>query len=356
MSRRPGPPRVLVVDPAPGPQGPIELRALRGLGLRPVVNLRRVSDPGERAALADHGEVVDFDGFDGAALIAAAERASGFDALKFRAGIPLDATVLGRLADPAHDQPLRVVGRAATGMDTVDVEVCRRLGIEVLSTPGANAAAVAEHALALMLDGLRGVSRRSAALHSGRWAEAIVPGPARGLAECRVGLVGAGATAREVARLVQAFGGSVTVLGSPRFTLEDARRWGVERVVSLAPLLASSDVVSLHVPLAPETRGMLGASELAEMRPGSLLVDVARGGIVDERALDDALRAPGHGPSVAAIDVFATEGDDFASPLVGNPHAILTPHVAGMTRSAMAESSRRLVDAFTTYYRPRTGG
>ncbi|MFD6176806.1 MULTISPECIES: NAD(P)-dependent oxidoreductase [unclassified Isoptericola] len=349
MSIPSAPPRVLVVDPAPGARGPAELRELRGLGVELTVNVRRVPGP-ERAALAEHGAVVDLDGFDGAALVDVAERASGFDAVKFRAGIPLDATVLGRLADPSHDQPLRVVGRAATGMDTVDAAACRRLGIEVLSTPGANAAAVAEHTLALMLDGLRGVTRRSAALHAGRWAEAVAPGPARGLAGRRVGLVGAGATAREVARLVRAFGASVVVLGSPRFTAAAARERGVERADSLSALIGSCDVVSLHVPLTASTRGMIGAAELEAMRPGSLLVDIARGGIVDERALDAALRDPDRGPSVAALDVFEAEGDRFASPLVGNPHAILTPHVAGMTAGAMVESSRRLVAAFARFY------
>ncbi|MFC8600039.1 NAD(P)-dependent oxidoreductase [Isoptericola sp. NPDC057191] len=285
-------------------------------------------------------------------MVAAAERFSGFDGLKFRAGIPLDATVLGRLADPAHDQPLRVVGRAATGVDTVDAAACRRLGIEVLSTPGAYAVAVAEHTLALVLDGLRGVSRRSAVLHSGRWADAAGASPAQGLAGCRVGLVGAGATAREVARLVRAFGATVAVLGTSRFTPEAAREWGVERAVALPALLASSDLVSLHVPLSAETRGMVGAGELGVMRPGSLLVCTARGGIVDEDALDAVLRTPDRGPAVAALDVFAVEGERFASPLTGNPHAILTPHVAGMTWSAMIESSRRLVAAFAGFYDP----
>ncbi|MGF0115216.1 NAD(P)-dependent oxidoreductase [Promicromonospora sp. Marseille-Q5078] len=350
MSGRPTLPRVLVVDPAPGALGPAELRALRALGLEPTVNVRRVPDARERAALAEHADLVDLDGFDGAALVDAAERASGYSAVKFRAGLPFDASVLGRLAAPSLEQPLRVVGRAASGIDTVDLAACRRLGVEVLATPGANAAAVAEHTLALMLDGLRGVSRRSARLHAGRWADAVAPGPARGLADCRVGLVGAGATARQVARLARALGASVAVLGSPRFTAAAARKWGVDRGDSLGALLASCDVVSLHVPLTPGTRGLLGAPEIDAMRPGSLLVSTARGGVVDEAALDAALRAPDRGPAAAAIDVFEAEGERFATPLAGNPHAILTPHVAGMTWSAMAESSRRLVDAFARFY------
>ena len=125
----------------------------------------------------------------------------------------------------------------------------------------------------------------------------------------------------------------------------------ISQLPDSATLLASSDVVSLHVPLTPGTRGMLGAAELDRMRPGSLLVDVARGGIVDERALDAVLRDPDRGPAVAALDVFEAEGDRFTSPLVGNPHAILTPHVAGMTAGAMVESSRRLVAAFARFLR-----
>ncbi|MFD9689838.1 NAD(P)-dependent oxidoreductase [Kitasatospora sp. NPDC059088] len=115
-------------------------------------------------------------------------------------------------------------------------------------------------------------------------------------------------------------------------------------VAGLDALLATSDVVSLHVPLTPDTRGLIGRAELARMRPGSILLNTARGGIVDEQALADALRDPAHPLAAAAVDTFAHEHAAFASPLSGLPNALLTPHVAGMTRSAMAEAALRCAD------------
>ncbi|MCX5261744.1 hypothetical protein OOK27_47770 [Streptomyces canus] len=113
---------------------------------------------------------------------------------------------------------------------------------------------------------------------------------------------------------------------------------------SLRPLLASSDVVSLHLPLTEQTQAMIGRAELALMWPGSILLNTSRGGIVDEQALADALRDPAHPLSAAAIDTFAHEHAAFTSPLSGLPNALLTPRVTGMTRRAMAEAALRCAD------------
>ncbi|SCD43206.1 NAD(P)-dependent oxidoreductase, partial [Streptomyces sp. DvalAA-19] len=127
-------------------------------------------------------------------------------------------------------------------------------------------------------------------------------------------------------------------------------------VLALPELLATSDVVSLHLPLTPETRGLIGRAELALMRPGAILLNTARGGIVDEQALADALRDPAHPLAAAAVDTFEHEHAAFASPLHGLPNALLTPHIAGMTRGAMATAALRCADHMAALLAGRPDG
>jgi D-3-phosphoglycerate dehydrogenase len=342
--------RVLVVDPALGEQALTELAAFAGLGLVPTVNLRRVPDPVLRARIAAQWDTVDFDAFCERELGRRIEdEGRGYEVLKCRAGIPLTRAVLERATRTGLRRRLTLVGRAASGSDTFDHEAARELGVAIRTAPGANAAAVAELTVALMLDALREVSRRDRALRAGGWGDATTGLPVSGLSGARVGLVGTGAVARRVAELVRAFGSDVQVLGSSRFTARRAEGWPGRRVDSLARLLAGSDVVSVHVPATAETVGLIGYEELRSMRPGSVLVNTSRAGVVDETALDRVLREPAVGPARAAVDVFEREGDRFASVLAGNPHCTLSPHVAGMTRSAMRAASHHLLDEFARF-------
>ncbi|MCX5054607.1 D-isomer specific 2-hydroxyacid dehydrogenase family protein [Streptomyces sp. NBC_00474] len=349
QDRRP-PVRVLVVDPAPGEMALTELAAFADLGLVPTVNLRRVADADLRASIKARYQTVDFDGFAEDQLAAHLEDSGrGFDAVKCRAGIPLTASVLERATADTLQRRLVLVGRAAAGSDTFDHAAAQRLGVAICTTPGANAAAVAELTVALMLDALRGVSRRANALRAHSWSAAVEDLPTGSLADARVGLVGSGSIARRVADLVRAFGAEVWVYGSPRFTTQRAEGWPGRRVTSLTELLADCDVVSIHVPATPETAGMFGADQLRLMRPGSVLINSARASVVDEQALDQALRDAHSGPWHAAVDVFGTEGPSFCSVLADNPHCTLSPHAAGMTWSAMQTASLRLVDEFARF-------
>ncbi|WP_448316748.1 NAD(P)-dependent oxidoreductase [Streptomyces sp. CO7] len=342
--------RVLVVDPAPGDQALTELTALAGLGLVPTVNLRRVHDAALRGRIAAQWDTVDFDGFDEGELGRRLEDGGeGYEVLKCRAGVPLTRAVLERATKQGLRRRLVLAGRAASGSDTFDHRAARDLGVAIRTTPGANAPAVAELTVALMLDALREVSRRDRELRAGAWDDATAGLPAAGLSDARVGLVGTGAVSRRVADLVRAFGAEVLVLGSRRFTPDRAAGWPGRRVESLAELLAACDVVSVHVPATPQTAGLVGEAELRAMRPGSVLVNTSRAAVVDEDALDRVLRDPAVGPARAAVDVFAREGARFSSALTGNPHCTLSPHAAGMTRSAMREASARLVEEFARF-------
>ncbi|WP_441246894.1 NAD(P)-dependent oxidoreductase [Kitasatospora sp. McL0602] len=344
--------RVLLLDAAPGGLLDREVGRLLGHGLAVTLNLRRVADTARvRAEWAGRVRFVDFDPFDEAELIAGTVGDGvGHHAVKSRAGVPMGAAFLAAATDPAATDPgpaarLEVVGRAGAGTDHVDLAAAARCGVAVTHTPGSNAVAVAEFALAQLLALTRHLPSYNEASHHGRWSSPSTP--AAGLADLTLGVVGLGRIGSALAERAGALGMAVQSFSrrapnGPAIAPGTAPE--VRPVGSLDELLATSDVVSLHLPLTRETRGLIGRPELARMRPGAILLNTARGGIVDESALADALRDPGHPLAAAAVDTFEHEHAAFASPLFGLPNALLTPHVAGMTGSAMATAALRCAD------------
>lgn len=230
---------------------------------------------------------------------------------------------------------LLVVGRLGVGLDNIDLEACRARGVEVCPATGANDEAVAEYVVAAALVLLRGAWFATEAVRAGSWPrEAASAG--REVAGKRMGLVGLGRTAREVARRARTLGMEVAAF-DPHLPPDDAAWRGVASV-DLATLAARSDVLSLHVPLTPETRHLASAGLIARMRTGAVLVNAARGGVVDEAALAAALREGRL--AGAALDVFEVEPltAEAGAVFAGVPNLILTPHVAGVT----AESNVRV--------------
>ncbi|WP_406115610.1 NAD(P)-dependent oxidoreductase [Kitasatospora purpeofusca] len=341
--------RILLLDAAPGDLLGVELERLLGHGLAVTLNLRRVTDRvAVRAAWGGRVGFTDFDPFDEAALIAETLRDGGHQAVKSRAGVPLRATFLAATAGTTAGS-LRVIGRAGAGTDHVDLAAAARHGVVVTHTPGSNADAVAEFALAQLLALTRDLAGHNAASHQGDWRSPAAP--ARALSELVLGILGLGRIGLALAGRARALGMTTQGLGrSP------AGGNGVRRADSLTELLATSDVVSVHLPLTARTRRLIGRRELALLRPGAILLNTARGGIVDERALAEALRDPGHPLAAAAVDTFEHEHAAFDSPLFGLPNALLTPHVAGMTRSAMAEAAVRCADHVAALLNGRPGG
>ncbi|MCX4706956.1 D-isomer specific 2-hydroxyacid dehydrogenase family protein [Streptomyces sp. NBC_01373] len=342
--------RVLLLDAAPGELLNRELECLLGYGAAVTLNLRRVTDrTSARAAWTDRVDFADFNSFDESALIAETTRDGlGYHAVKSRAGVPLRAAFLAAATDLALANRLRVIGRAGAGTDHVDLAAATHHGVTVTHTPGSNATAVAEFALAQLLALTRNLSEHNEAAHHGRWSGPTAP--AVELSELTLGVLGLG-------RIGQALAERATALG---MTVQGLSRRGagaaVRRAESLGALLAGTDVISLHLPLTPQTRGMIGQAELALMRPGSILLNTSRGGIVDEQALADALRDPAHPLAAAAVDTFAHEHAAFTSPLFGLSNALLTPHVAGMTRRAMAEAALRCADHIAALLAGRPDG
>lgn len=227
---------------------------------------------------------------------------------------------------------LRVIARYGVGTDNVDLVAARARGVVVTNTPGANAGAVAELAVALLLLLARPVLSAAAETQVGGWPRMA----GLSLGGKTVGLVGFGAIGRAVARLLSGFDCRLLTC-DPWCDLERAASLGVA-VVEMDDLLAASDFVSLHAPVTPETRGMVDAAFLARMKPGAALVNTARGELVDEAALHQSL-VSGHLRG-AALDAFASEPPGADNPLLSLPNVIATPHMGAHTDGATTAMGR----------------
>jgi len=225
---------------------------------------------------------------------------------------------------------LRAVGRAGVGVDNIDLEAATKRGVLVMSTPGGNAVSVAEHTFALLLALARQVPRLDKAIHEGRWEKSSAAGTeVRGKT---LGLIGLGRIGTEVAVRAEAF--DMRVLAYDPFISEAAAREVSVELVPLDILLAESDFVSLHTALSPATQNLINSSTIAKMKKGARVINAARGELIDEAALADALKSGQL--AGAAVDVFAEEPPK-NSPLIGLSNFIATPHVAGSTAEAQEE-------------------
>ncbi|MBL8832519.1 MAG: hypothetical protein JNL71_09030 [Rhodospirillales bacterium] len=245
------------------------------------------------------------------------------------------APVTAAILDAAPS--LKLVQKIGVGVDAIDRAHATRKGIAVCNMPGTNTAAVAELALGLMLACLRRIVPIDAALRAGNgWpaAEAHLDAAAEIDGAC-VGLVGYGAVARRLSGVLRAMGANV-IAHSPR-----AREADVE-LVPLDELLARADIVSLHVPLAPDTRNLLDAGRIARLKRGAVIVNTARGPLIDEAALVEALRS-GH-VAAAGLDVFAEEPVRAGNPLFALPNVVVTPHIAWMTAGTWKRSMAVVVE------------
>ncbi|HEY1298708.1 MAG TPA: phosphoglycerate dehydrogenase [Chloroflexota bacterium] len=226
---------------------------------------------------------------------------------------------------------LRVIGRAGAGVDTIDVDAATARGIVVVNAPGGNSVAAAEHALALMFALVRRVSAADASMKRGEWRRAAYVGSE--LTGKTLGLIGLGRVGSEVAR--RALGLDMRVLVyDPYVPDEHIQHLGLEPS-ELESLLQNVDIVSVHVPLTEATRGIVNASRIALMRPGTFLINCARGGLVDEHALLAALDA-GH-LAGAGVDVYASEPVAADDPLPRHPRVVATPHLGASTIEAQAQ-------------------
>jgi D-3-phosphoglycerate dehydrogenase len=258
-----------------------------------------------------------------------------YDALMVRSQVQVDADMIGA------GSRLAVIGRAGVGVDNVDLDAATRAGITVVNAPTGNTIAAAEHTLALLYALARNVPAAEASLRRGEWKRSQFTGvELRGKA---LGIVGFGKIGQAVAVRARAMEMPLLV-ADPFVSAEQAAHHDAE-LVELDDLLSRADVVSLHVPRTRTTAGMIGTAELGRMKPSAFLLNVARGGVVDEAALAEALAAGTI--AGAAVDVFTAE-PPVGSPLLDAPHAVLTPHLGASTAEAQVrvavEAAQQVVD------------
>lgn len=249
--------------------------------------------------------------------------------------VPLRAEAIARLPD------LKMVAVAATGTDNIDLAACRERGIAVANIRDYSVVSVPEHCFTLMLALRRNLRAYAADVEVGKWEASsrfcLLDHPIGDLAGSRLGIVGYGALGKKVASIGRAFG--MQILASSRSPIDDPDVTQLE----LDALLASADVISLHLPLTEQTRDFIGARELGLMKPGALLINTARGGLVDEAALATVLM---EGRISAGFDVLSKEPPAPSNPLLGLrlPNFLLTPHVAWASYGAMQTLADMLID------------
>ncbi|OOQ86645.1 D-3-phosphoglycerate dehydrogenase, chloroplastic [Penicillium brasilianum] len=254
-----------------------------------------------------------------------------YDALLIRSETKVTATVLQAA------RRLKVVARAGVGVDNVDVEEATKLGIVVVNSPSGNIGAAAEHTIALMMSMARKIPEGCASLKDGKWERSKFVGvEVKGKV---LGIIGLGKVGLTVARLAKGLSMTVQAL-DPYASPAVAASASVTLVTSLPELLKSADFLTIHTPLIASTRGMIGEAELAQMKPGSRILNVARGGTIDEAALLASLES-GH-LAGAAVDVFTSEppiADSTAAKLIAHPRAVVTPHLGASTVEAQENVS-----------------
>ncbi len=224
---------------------------------------------------------------------------------------------------------LRVVGRAGVGIDNVDVETATRRGVIVMNAPGGNTVSTAEHAFSLLLCAARKIPQADAMVRSGKWSRKEFQGIE--LHNKALGIIGMGRIGSELSRRALAFGMRVLAF-DPFLSSTRARALQVELVDELNDLLSAADFITLHTPLTPETHHLINRARLAQMKRGVRIINCARGGLIDEGALADALQSSQ--VATAALDVFETEPLPLDSPLRQLPNLVLTPHLGASTAEA----------------------
>jgi D-3-phosphoglycerate dehydrogenase len=265
------------------------------------------------------------------------EALRGVHALAVRSATKVTAELLEKLTD------LKVVGRAGIGVDNIDVKAASRRGVIVMNTPSGNAITTAEHAFFLLCSLARHIPQATASMKAGKWDKKKFQGTE--LFEKTIGVIGLGNIGRIVASRAQ--GLKMNVIGyDPFLTAEAAERLGVE-LVSLEEMWKRADAITIHTPLTDDTRGLVGAASLAKMKDGVLIVNCARGGIVDEKALLDGLNSGK--VAGAALDVFVEEPPPKDHPLVLHERVICTPHLGASTDEAQEKVAVEVAEQIANY-------
>ncbi len=260
------------------------------------------------------------------------------DAIIVRSETKITADVL------AAGKKVKIVGRAGVGVDNIDVTAASRQGVIVVNVPGGNTISAAEHTVAMILALSRNIPQANASLKAGEWKRSSFTGTE--LQGKVLGLVGLGRIGREVAKRCQSFG--MPVLGYDPYASEEyAKNFNI-KLVALEEIYAQADYITVHAPLNDSTRHMFNAKTLKKLKAGVRLINCARGGIIDEKALADAIKS-GHVKG-AALDVFEEEPPKKDNPLLHLPNVIVTPHLGASTEEAQVKVAQELAETLRDYF------
>lgn len=289
-------------------------------------------DPSAAQLVAEHGyRTVHTPAYANSETISEHLKSTGAVAIVSRMG-RLDAAVMDT------GETLRVISKHGVGVDNIDLAAAAERGIPVLVASGANAVSVAEHAIALLLTAVKRILPLDGGLRAGRWEKPGFQG--RELAGATFALVGMGAIAQATARYAHGLG--LRLIAFDPYAAEDAfEANGVTRCASLDALFSQADILSLHCPLTDQTRGLVNADTLAQMPKGSFVINTARGGLIDEAALLEAVRS--RHLAGAGLDSFAVEPPAQDHPFWSEPRIVVTPHIGGVTREASARVGQQAV-------------
>jgi D-3-phosphoglycerate dehydrogenase len=285
----------------------------------------------EAVELLDANDDIHYDVVKGLSPEKLAEHIPGYHGLMVRSSAKATKEVI------AAGDSLEVIGRAGVGVDNIDLQAASERGVIVMNTPGANTVATAEHTMALLLALCRNVPAAVTSLREGKWERKKYKGVE--LRDKTLGIIGMGRIGRRVARRCRAFGMEV-ICFDPYLSDDRAHEMHIERVV-FDELLQRSDFITLHAALTPKTRGMINRHVIAKMKPGVRIVNAARGGLMDEPALVEAIES-GH-VAGAALDVLTKEPPDFDNPLLHMDEVVVTPHLAASTDEAQREVGIQIV-------------
>lgn len=266
------------------------------------------------------------------------QKLPGYHGMIVRSAVKVDREMIGAM------EGMRGIGRAGAGVDNIDVVAATERGIVVMNTPGGNTISAAEHTIAMLLSMLRKIPAANAKLRAGVWDRKSFTGTE--LMGKRFGVLGLGRIGREVATRIASFGAEVFGY-DPVLTADAVSDLGIHPL-TFQELIEGVDILTVHVPLVQETRGLIGADQLARMKRGAFIVNCARGGIVDEAAL---LRALDSGQIAgAAIDVFETEPPALPSPLIDHPNVVSTPHIAASTNEAQERVALDIAEQMADFF------
>jgi len=330
--------KIFLFDVLPGALFEQEITGYLAPDITLVVNMP--PDHARQYIPCRHGDIeqVHIDTRDEQQVFSVAKRFGGFHAIKLRKNVPVSQRLLCLLTGKELATPLQIIGQAGVGLNHIDINTAHALNIEVINTPGSNAAAVAEFTLLQMLALLRQTDWHQRQLRQGRWTKNKRP-PSRSLREMTIGLVGSGAISQALLALLKPFEPQVSILGSQRFTTEHAAALSVRRASNIHELVSSNDMISLHLPLTAETRYLINSSLLPYFRQGAYLLNTARGDLIDEHALALFMRQHPEWIAGVALDTFENETEPFSSPIQVFDEALLTPHIAGTTSSALLNAA-----------------